>query len=116
VLDFVHVADVGAALAAVLDSPVEGPVNVGSGTGTGVRSVATTIGELMGRADLLRFGAIGEDRPPSPPVVADVRRLTEEVGWTSGRMLGEGLAESVEWWRSADVAALGKPVGWLWWV
>jgi nucleoside-diphosphate-sugar epimerase len=105
VFDFVHVADVGSALAAVLDSAVEGSVNIGSGTGTSVRTVATTIGELMGRSELLRFGAMGEDRPPSPPVVADVRRLTEEVGWTTARMLGEGLAESVEWWRSADVAA-----------
>jgi nucleoside-diphosphate-sugar epimerase len=109
VFDFVHVADVGAALAAILDSATEGPVNIGSGTGTSVRAVATTIGELIGRPDLLRFGTIGEAGLTSPPVVAHPRRLTEEVGWRSIRTLREGLTESVEWWRAAEVAASASP-------
>jgi nucleoside-diphosphate-sugar epimerase len=41
--DFIHVTDVGRALAALLDSDVQGDVNIGTGHGASVREVATTV-------------------------------------------------------------------------
>lgn len=93
--DFMHVADVGAAFAALLDSAVEGPVNIATGQAASVREVATRLAELAGRADLLRFGARPE-RPGEPPlVVAAVDRLRNEVGFTPVFPLDRGLANTL---------------------
>ena len=100
VRDFVHVADCGAALAGLLDSGATGPVNIGSGRGVRVADVATTLARLVGREELLRIGALpgGDD---STSVVADTRRLRDEVGFVPRHDLESGLHHAVEWWRSA---------------
>lgn len=100
VRDFLHVADVGAAFAALTGSEVEGPVNVASGEGVSVRDVVTTLGELAGRPELVQLGALPQ-RPGEPPeLVADVARLRDEVGFTPAFGLREGLERTVSWWRS----------------
>jgi nucleoside-diphosphate-sugar epimerase len=97
--DFLHTADVGSAFAALLDSDVEGPVNIGSGEATPVGRVVELIAQAAGTPDLVRLGAL-ETRPGDPPVlVADVSRLREEVGWVPRRSLERGIRETVEWWR-----------------
>ncbi|MEX0663497.1 MAG: NAD(P)-dependent oxidoreductase [Acidimicrobiia bacterium] len=99
VRDFLHVADCGAAFAALLDSDVTGPVNVGSGTGTSVLEVVQAIARSLDREDLLRVGAL-PDRPADPPrLVADVTRLHEEVGFEPRFTLESGLTAAVDWWR-----------------
>lgn len=96
--DFIYVRDVGAAFAALLDSEVAGAVNIGTGTGTSVAEVAEGLGALAGRPELVCLGAL-EARPDEPAyVVADIRRLREEVGFVPRIALGEGLRETVEWW------------------
>ncbi len=97
VRDYVHVADCGEALAALIASPVEGAVNVGTGDGTQVAEVARTVARLVGREDLLRVGAVpGDDRTR---VVADMTRLRDDVGFTPRWGLEDGLRDAVEWWR-----------------
>jgi nucleoside-diphosphate-sugar epimerase len=96
VRDFIHVADCGAALAALVDSEVTGPVNVGSGQGTTVLEVATTIGRIIGRENLLRVGAIRSDDGWS--VVAAIDRLRDEVGFVPRYELEAGLRDAVDWW------------------
>ena len=97
VRDYVHAADCGGALAALLASPVQGAVNVGTGRGTPVAEVARTVARLAGAAELLRVGALpGEDRTR---VVADTARLREEVGYIPRWELEPGLRDTVEWWR-----------------
>jgi nucleoside-diphosphate-sugar epimerase len=100
VRDFLHVEDVAAAVLAVARSGVTGPVNVGSGEPVTVRALVETIGSIVGRPDLLAFGAL-PDRPGDPPFVcADNRRLVDDCGWHRSRTHAEGLRETVEWWRS----------------
>ncbi len=99
VRDFLFVADAASALAAVLDGPVTGAVNIASGEPVALRELAGAVAALLGRPDLLRLGAL-----PAPPgeaavIVADVARLAGEVGWSPRRSLEEGLARTVEWWR-----------------
>jgi nucleoside-diphosphate-sugar epimerase len=97
VRDFVHVADCGKALAALLDSGVQGDVEIGTGRGTAVAEIARAIGRLLGREELLRVGALpGGDESR---VVADAARLRDEVGVTPRYELEEGLRDAVEWWR-----------------
>lgn len=81
VRDFLAAADVGAAFAALTLSDVGGEVNIGSGEARTIAEVAQTIGSLMGRADLIGLGDLPM-RPDDPPrLVADVRRLRQEVGF-----------------------------------
>jgi len=99
VRDFLHVADVGDAFAALVDSDVNGPVNVASGEGRSVREVVEAAAGAVGRPELVRFGAPVDEEPL---VVADVTRLRDEVGWTPARTLAQGLTETVEWWRTHE--------------
>lgn len=100
--DFLYVPDAGDALAALLDSSVEGPVNVASGEGTRVRAVAELTAEAAGRPQLLRVGEL--PRPPGDPdaIVAGVGRLGEEVGWRARTGIEDGIARTVAWWRERN--------------
>ncbi|MBV8083014.1 MAG: NAD-dependent epimerase/dehydratase [Candidatus Eremiobacteraeota bacterium] len=95
--DFIHVSDVASALVALLGSDVDGPVDIGSGEGTPVRTVVEWIARDMNRADLVSF-----DGPPPLPEEPDtmVARPTElrSLGWAC-RPLREGLTQTIEWYR-----------------
>jgi nucleoside-diphosphate-sugar epimerase len=93
VRDFVHVDDCGAALAALADSEVVGAVNVGTGYGTSVSDVATTVARALDREDLLR---IGSSKEPSE-LVAAVERLRDEVGFVPRYDLQTGVRQTVDW-------------------
>jgi nucleoside-diphosphate-sugar epimerase len=97
VRDYIHVADCGRALAALLDSRAEGGVEIGTGRGTPVAEVARKIARLLGREDLLRVGALAGD--DDSRLVADTARLRDEIGFTPRYELEEGLRDAVEWWR-----------------
>ncbi len=100
VRDFLHSADVAAAFAALLDSHVDGPVNVASGDPVTIAELVGLIGRTCGRPELIELGALAA-RPDDPPVlVADVRLLRDEVGFTPSRTLVEGVSSTVEWWRA----------------
>ena len=96
--DFMDARDAGSALAALALSPVEGAVNIASGEGVTVRDIAERLGRLAGASDRLRFGAL-PDREEPARIVADVRRLRDEVGWSPERDLDRGLAECYAWWN-----------------
>lgn len=99
VRDILHVDDVAAALVATLDSPVEGPINIGSGTGSKLKEVLQTIASSLGREDLLRLGA-RPMLPSDPPVlIASVDRLQKEVRWQPRHTLRSGLQDTVAWWQ-----------------
>ena len=96
---FLHVADVAAAFAAVLDSELEGAVNIGSRERIAIADLLTRVAQQIGRPDLLKLGALGE-RPDEPAVlVPDVARLRDEVGFRPRLTLDEGLADAIGWWR-----------------
>jgi nucleoside-diphosphate-sugar epimerase len=98
--DFLHARDVAAAFVALLDSDVEGAVNIGSGEAVPVREVVELIADAAGRPDLVRFGEVPE-RPGDPAVIeADVGRLRDEVGWRPSVPLQQGIRETVEWWKA----------------
>ncbi len=99
--DYLHVADVASAFAAILDGEVEGIVNIGSGEEVTVRALVEMIADAVGAPrSMLEFGAIAAAPGDSPRVVAGVRRLRDEVDFRPRWQLGDGLAETVQWWRS----------------
>jgi nucleoside-diphosphate-sugar epimerase len=104
VRDFLHVEDVAAGICAVALGGLEGAVNIGSGEPARVRDVATKIGELVGRPDLLALGAMPMPEGEPPYIVADNARL-RSTGWRPRYDLGSGLRQTIEWWRSVRAAS-----------
>lgn len=97
--DWLYIDDVAGALAALLDSPMEGAVNICSGAGRTLRDVATTVAELLGSdTALLRFGAM--PAPPREPaqLIGDNGRLSA-IGFQPKWTLVEGLQETCTRWR-----------------
>jgi nucleoside-diphosphate-sugar epimerase len=103
VRDFLHVDDAAAALTAVLASEVAGPVNVASGVPTPISEVARIVGELTGHPELVVVGTRPAAADDPAFLVADVSRLTREVGWRPAHDLGSGLRDTVGWWREREV-------------
>jgi nucleoside-diphosphate-sugar epimerase len=100
--DFIHVQDVAGAFVALLDSEVTGACNIGSGVGVKVSDLVTLVARLMGGEDSLHLAAASPDRAgESAFIVADTRRLRDELGWRPRLSLENGLNGTVEWWRSS---------------
>jgi nucleoside-diphosphate-sugar epimerase len=99
--DFLSVEDLGDALAAVLDSNVEGCVNIGSGVELSIRDMVTQLA-VQSQSDRVKFGAIPDPIGQPERIVADVQRLRYEVGWVPHKPLRVRLAETAECWRSTQ--------------
>jgi nucleoside-diphosphate-sugar epimerase len=96
---FLHVADVGSAFAALLDSDTMGPVNIGSGVPISIAELLGNIASQIGRPELIRLGA--RDAPPFEPplLIPAIDRLCREVGWRPHFGLTDGIADAIAWWR-----------------
>jgi nucleoside-diphosphate-sugar epimerase len=99
VRDFIHVEDVAGAVAALLNSSVNGPVNIGSGDGVHVRELVDMVARAAGDPQLIRRGDLPQREGDPAALVADVGRLRREVGFTPRLSLSEGLEQTVNWWR-----------------
>ncbi|PKQ09545.1 MAG: NAD(P)-dependent oxidoreductase [Alphaproteobacteria bacterium HGW-Alphaproteobacteria-12] len=98
--DFIDVRDAGAALSALALSQVTGPVNIGTGKEIGVAELALKLGELSGRPDLVRLGALPDRIGEPPRIVADIGRLRSEVGYSPSTTLESGLRNVLDFWAS----------------
>ncbi|HTX50275.1 MAG TPA: NAD(P)-dependent oxidoreductase [Caulobacteraceae bacterium] len=97
--DLLDVRDAGAALAAVTLAQIGGAVNIGSGIGHRTGDVATTLGRLAGRPDLIRLGSLPDVRTSprgssptsagsemrSASALASISKAAFGTRWTSGR-------------------------------
>lgn len=97
--DFIHVYDVAGAFVALLDSDVSGPVNIGSGYPSALKTVILKIADQLNQHDLLQFGALPSSTNESPLLVANVTRLSEEVKWQSKYSLDHGLEQMISYWK-----------------
>jgi nucleoside-diphosphate-sugar epimerase len=98
--DFLDTRDVGAALATILDSAVNGAVNAGSGRALSLRQLGEMISAIAGRSEkLLRFGALPDREGEPKSLVADITRLTAEAGYNPSCTLEQRLAECLNWHR-----------------
>lgn len=98
--DFLDARDAGAALAALVDAPVEGPINVASGNAVAVAEIADTLGRIAERPDLIRLGALPQRAGDPPLLVADTGRLAREARFRPRFNLTDGLAHCLNWWRN----------------
>ena len=97
--DFLHVEDVASAFVALLKSAVTGPVNIASGQPLAIKTIVATIADLLHRPDLIQLGAIPAGANDPPLILADTRRLYNEVGWAPTYDLVAGLRRTIQWWE-----------------
>lgn len=96
--DYLHVDDAAEAIACLLDTPINGAVNLGSGIPVTVGEVALRIGRMLAREPLVKLGALPDASNASPMLVADTARL-RETGWLPRWTLEDGLSDTIDWWR-----------------
>jgi nucleoside-diphosphate-sugar epimerase len=95
--DFLYVEDAGDALVALMNSGVEGTVNVASGISVQLGDFAASIGAAMHHPDLVSVDSAGVPSGQPKTIVADVERLRREVGWTPQYDLHQGLERTITW-------------------
>ena len=91
--DYMYSKDIAAAFTRLLDSDVQGTVNICTGKSIHLGDYARAVAKLLGREDLL---VLKEENTSQPPlVVGDNRRLREEVGFTPSYTLQDALKEII---------------------
>jgi nucleoside-diphosphate-sugar epimerase len=94
VRDHLHVDDVAAGLTTLLAPGASGPYNVCSGQPVPLRVVLETVGSVVGRGELLRFGARPHRVGEMMFVAGDASRLLA-LGWRPRFGLRDGLAHAL---------------------
>ena len=97
--DYLYIEDVASAVTAVTQSKLTGAVNIGSGAPTTEAEIGMKIGELIGKPELVKFGALPYSPTEPMHVVSDNTKL-KSTGWKPRYGLNEGLRRTIEWWRT----------------
>lgn len=98
--DLLFVEDVASGFVSILENEIRGIVNIGSGEGVALKDVIKTIGDKIGHSHLIRMGSLPSPQNDPPILVADTKRLIEEVGWTPRFDINAGLDRTIQWWKS----------------
>ncbi|MFA5139956.1 MAG: GDP-L-fucose synthase [Elusimicrobiota bacterium] len=96
--EFLYVKDAAEALALAAEKyNAPEPVNLGSGHEISIRSLAETIGELVGYKGRLQWD---ESRPDGQPRrLLDTTRATKCFGFTAQTSFGNGIRETIDWYE-----------------
>lgn len=95
---FCFVGDEVAGLLALLDSDWVGPMNIGNPEEHTVLELAELVLEVVGSKAELRFEALPVDDPTRRR--PDITLASQVLGWEPRVGLREGLARTLEWYRS----------------
>lgn len=102
--DFLHVHDVADAFVQLLNSNIQGAVNIGSGKAVSVKDIVLKIAELLDKNELVDVGALPTRNNEKPLIQADIRKLSNELNWKPRFTLDEGLKHTIDWWsESKDI-------------
>lgn len=97
--DFLHVEDVSSAFTALLESNVQGAVNIASGIPLALKDVVCKIGDMMKHPELISLGETLSAKDGPPLLTADIKRLRDEVKWAPKFNIDSGLDHTIKWWR-----------------
>jgi len=98
--DYLYVSDAAEAFTALLESNVEGPINIGSGEPVKIKKIISHTAEKLGESRRVHFGALPSPEGEPPVLVADTQKLFTQLGWRPKIDLDEGLNRTINWWKS----------------
>lgn len=101
--DFLYVKDVASAFVELLDSNIEGPINIASGEPITLKEIILKIANEFEGQDLIKFGAIESSNIDPSILLANIDRLKNELGWKPKYNLDKGLRETIKWWREKSL-------------
>jgi len=94
--DFMYVKDVAAAFVALLNSEVQGVVNIASGVPVSLKEVIYEIADSLNRRELIHLGSINID-PNEPKILyGNINRLRDEVCFRPEIDIAEGISLAIE--------------------
>ncbi|MDA7767466.1 NAD(P)-dependent oxidoreductase [Porticoccaceae bacterium] len=96
--DYLHVNDVASAFVALLNSDVQGPINIGSGSGVTLKTVVGKIEKIIGNYGCLRLNNQPNAANEPPIIIADTKRLNN-IGWTPIYNIDTGLDDTIDWFK-----------------
>jgi nucleoside-diphosphate-sugar epimerase len=99
VRDFLYVQDAAEAFVALLESDVQGPVNIASGQPIRLREIIYNIADQLQQRGQIQLGALPAPAQEQPLLVAHIDRLRNEVAWRPAYDLDHGLKQTVHWWK-----------------
>jgi UDP-glucuronate decarboxylase len=95
--DLLYVEDAGDAIVALARSNVEGTVNIASGTASQLGKVASEIGMEMHLSELVHVASEASASTQPNSLVADVSRLSREVGWEPRFDWHDAIQRTIAW-------------------
>jgi nucleoside-diphosphate-sugar epimerase len=98
--DYLHVEDVASALWFIAVNRLSGLFNVSSGSPVSMHTLMETIGDILGKKDLIRFGNLPQ-RQWEPLFICGDNTKLRQLGWQPKYNLYDGLMEAITWWRDS---------------
>ncbi len=105
-LDWIYIQDVIDAIlrAGLLKDKDARSIDIGSGTPVLMHDLLTTIGDIIGRRELLCFGSL-PNRTHEREDVADPARAASKLGWQARTPLKDGLRKTIEYYSTTNATA-----------
>ncbi|RYY16201.1 MAG: NAD(P)-dependent oxidoreductase [Chitinophagaceae bacterium] len=97
--DFLHIEDVGEAIADLLKTDVRDAVNIASGEAVSVRNLVSEIATIYQRSDQVAFAEPTEKDLIADMVVADTSLLNNIIKWRPKKTFYHRLEQTCRWWQ-----------------
>lgn len=97
--DFMHVEDTANAFVTLLDSDLQGPINIASGNEVTLKEIIQKIAIHLSGTELVQFGAFTQSPNDPPRIAANISRLSQELNWKPKYTLEQGLQHTINWWK-----------------
>ncbi|MBU0777711.1 NAD-dependent epimerase/dehydratase family protein, partial [Patescibacteria group bacterium] len=98
--DFMYVKDISNAFVKILDSNVEGEIDISSGESIKLSNVIELIGKKLDKLHLIHLGKMKYRENEIMEIKGCPERLKKEFEWSPEYSLNKGLDETIKWWRS----------------
>ncbi|HMB02907.1 MAG TPA: NAD-dependent epimerase/dehydratase family protein [Isosphaeraceae bacterium] len=107
VREFIYSGDAAEAVARLLASGYNEPLNIGTGIGTSIRELA----ELIAKHTGFRGEIVWDTSKPDGVLrkVLDVSRMRSILGWMPPTSLEDGLAKTISWYLANKAEADARP-------
>lgn len=96
--DYIYIKDVAEAFVEILDSEIEGGINIGSGEGITVKDITLKLAKLLGKENLVKIGAVLSYSNEPKEIIADISKMKDILHWEPKYRIEQGLAETVKFY------------------